>query len=150
MRQWWFLALPSEKDRISPMNASTTAPFEAIFGKDLGHWFLDMIGNGTIQAYQLIWGLMIKPLLLAHWFSLLLLLLFLFIVLFFEAMMGKWGAFGSLTYNTLYFGALLAVILIWGVEVLVGDFFNFACAVILYPVCYLITGKIIDKFGFRR
>lgn len=131
------------------MNASTTAPFDAIFGKDMGVWFLNAMEQGIIQAFRMIWSA-VKPLLVEHWLMIILVLFALFVIFFAEAMIGYWGSLGSLIYNTLYFGTLLIVILIWGTDIFVNDYFKLACAVILYPTCYFISGWALDKFGFRR
>jgi hypothetical protein len=116
----------------------------------MGTWFLAIMDESYKQAYKLIWTSTIKPFLAEHWFALLFILLVLFVINFTKAMLGRWGSLGSLIYNVLYFGVLLATVAIWGTDIFVSDFFNFACAVILYPVCYFITGWILDKFNLRR
>jgi hypothetical protein len=65
-------------------------------------------------------------------------------------MMGRWGGLGSFLYNFFYFGILLVIGLISGSEVFVDDYFNVACAIILYPICYVLSGMILDKMRVRR
>lgn len=77
-------------------------------------------------------------------------LLFIFVVAMLKAMMGRWGMLGSFMYNFLYFGILLVVGLIWGPEVFVHDAFRAACTVILYPICYWVTGRILDATGLTH
>ncbi len=76
-------------------------------------------------------------------------LLFIFAVAMLKAMTGRWGMLGSFLYNFLYFGTLLCIGLIWGPEVFIQDWFRVACTLALYPLCYLVTGKIIDTLGLR-
>ncbi len=85
-----------------------------------------------------------------HWLSILGIILFFFVVSLWKAMMGRWGALGSLLYNGLYFGTLFIIGLIWGPEVFISDIFGLACTVILYPICYVLVGWIIDKTNFSR
>lgn len=97
----------------------------------------------------MLWDILLA-FLLENWFWVLLALFILFIFVTLKAMMGRWGSLGSFLYNFLYFGILLIIGLIWGPEVFVDDYFNAACAVILYPICYVVTGMILDKMGVRR
>lgn len=119
-------------------------------GNNIGKEVLTIFEEGMKQAYHLIWSSVIKPLLVEHWFAIFIILLVLFVVGFAKAMFGRWGTLGSLIYNFLYFGTLLVVVLIWGTDIFTNDWFNFACAVVLYPVCYLLSGLVLDKFEFRR
>jgi hypothetical protein len=64
-------------------------------------------------------------------------------------MMGRWGSLGSLLYNFFYFGTLYIIGLLWGPEIFVDDLFNAACAVVLYPACYLLVGYILERTGLK-
>lgn len=110
---------------------------------------LNAIDEGNKQAAHWLWdGL--QTFLIAHWLLFIGGLFLLFVIATFKAMMGRWGSLGSLLYNFFYFGTLYIIGLIWGPEVFVNDLFNAACAIILYPVCYLLVGWILDKTGLRR
>ncbi len=85
-----------------------------------------------------------------HWKAFLLLFFVIFFAVIIKAMIGKWGALGSFLYHFFYFGTLFVIGLIWGPEVFINDIFGLACAVILYPLCYIFVGWIINKAGFRR
>ena len=66
------------------------------------------------------------------------------------ALMGRWGMLGSVLYHYLYFGILFVVGLIKGPEIFVSEYFEIACAIILYPICYFTVGTILDKTGIHK
>jgi hypothetical protein len=103
---------------------------------------------GTINAVRMLWDALIKVL-AQNWQSVMISLFIFFVIALLKAMLGRWGTLCSLIYNLFYLGILLIIGLIWGPEVFVNDYFNMACAVILYPICYWVTGFILDKFKFR-
>lgn len=128
---------------------STTTPLGADFPKQVVELLLNAINEGTKQAAQMLWSIL-TTFLSEHWLAVLLVLFVVFVAVTLKAMMGRWGSLGSFLYNFFYFGILFIVGLIWGPEVFVDDYFNAACAVILYPICYVISGMILDKMGVRR
>ena len=105
--------------------------------------------NETKQAVGMLWSVFLSYL-TAHWLAIIAILFVIFVALTIKAMMGRWGSLGSFIYNFLYFGTLLIIGLIWGPEVFLGDFFKAACTVLLYPICYLITGFILKKMGVQN
>lgn len=128
--------------------ATSTIPF----GTDDFKQMLDSISrgveDGTKQAVHILWTTLLSNL-TAHWLVIIIILFAVFVALTLKAMMGRWGSLGSFIYNFLYFGTLLIIGLIWGPDVFLGDFFKAACTAILYPVCYLITGYILERTGLR-
>ncbi len=81
-----------------------------------------------------------------HLRAILLLIFVLFFATTMKAMMGRWGSLGSLLYNFFYFGILFIIGLFWGPEIFINDYFGFACAVVLYPICYFAAGVVLDRF----
>ena len=128
---------------------ATSTPLGPDFPKQMVHLFLDAIEKGTLMAYRMLWDALLA-FLSAHVIAVMVVLFLALIFTFLKAMIGRWGSFGSLLYNIFYFGTLFIIGLIWGPEVFANDIFNAACAVILYPICYLVVGMILDKMGVRR
>jgi len=62
-----------------------------------------------------------------------------------KAMLGKWGALGSLLYHVFYFGILGIFIKIRGLEILFNPFFDLI-AFVVYRISYTLTGLIVGKF----
>lgn len=110
---------------------------------------LENIDKGMKQGAHMLWDILIF-FLKGHWLGFLILLFVIFISVTLKAMMGRWGGLGSFLYNLFYFGTLFIIGSIWGPEVFVNDYFNAACTVILYPICYYITGVILDGTGVQR
>lgn len=127
----------------------TTSTIPLDLPKQIVVMFSKTIEESTKQTAHWIWDILIF-FLKEYWLGVLLLIFVVFVYVTLKAMMGRWGSLGSFIYNFLYFGTLFVIGLIWGPEVFVNDFFNAACAIILYPICYIITGRIFDKFGVRR
>jgi len=107
------------------------------------------VDDGTRQAAQMLWAALLSYL-TAHWLVITIILFVLFVMLTLKAMLGQWGSLGSFIYNVLYFGTLLVIGLIWGPNIFLGDFFKAMCTAILYPICYLITGYILEKIGLGK
>ena len=126
------------------MITSSSTPFGPDFTKDIVGLLLNGIEEGTKMAYQMLWNILIT-FLKEHWILVLGSLFILFLVVNIKVMMGRWGALGSFLYNFSYFGTLFVIGLIWGPEVFSGDIFNAASAVILYPICFILVGVILDK-----
>lgn len=128
--------------------SSTTTPFGPDFARDIVNVFSNAINKGTKQAAYMLWSIL-TSFLKEYWLAMMVCLLIVFVVVTFKAMMGRWGSLGSFLYNLFYFGTLFIIGLIWGPEVFVNDFFNVACAVILYPICYFVVRIILEKTGLR-
>ena len=127
---------------------ATTSPAETEFIETIPELLWRSVDEGTKQAAQMLWDILMQVL-SQHWFAVLSALLITFIILTLKAMMGRWGSLGSFLYNFFYFGTLFIIGLIWGPEVFVNDLFNAACAVLLYPACYIMTGMVLDKMRVR-
>ena len=130
------------------MNTSTT-PFGPDFVNDMVIRTLQSVDEGTKWAYHLFWDSLIS-FLSEHWLTVISFLVLLFLVALIRAYMGRWGMLGSVLYHYLYFGILFLVGLIKGPEVFVSEYFEIACEIILYPICYKTVGIILDKLGVRR
>lgn len=123
-----------------------------LLGPDFTKTILDAvfkgIEEGSLLAIRLIWNTL--TLFLAEYWLILMAIFFIMVVIAtIKAMMGRWGFLGSVIYNSLYFGILLIIGLIWGPEVFVSDFLSVASTIILYPICYFVTGLILDKIGVK-
>jgi hypothetical protein len=127
------------------MNTSTQG---TDFAKDFISQIPGIFEKGMVQGVKMDWNIFIS-FLTRNW----LLLIVIYFVIFFyatlEAMMKRWGMFGSILYNTFYFGVLFIVGLIWGPQIFLDDVFKASCVVILYPICYLVVGYILDKFNLK-
>ena len=119
-----------------------------LFPPDLIQKLQNAIDEGMAQAARFYWNLFIK-LLTAHWFAAMAAIFVGFIFALMKAMFGRWGTLGSLLYNFFYFGTLFIIGLIWGPEIFVSDYFHTACAVILYPICFWMSGWAMDCLGVR-
>lgn len=127
--------------------ATTTNPI--LMSQDFFRSLPDAFMEGEKIAVRMLWnGLM--PILRGNWIMILGIIFVIFVIFTFKAMLGRWGSLGSFLYNFFYFGTLLVIGLIWGPEVFVGDFFKATCTAILYPVCYWLSGYIMDRMGVRR
>ena len=129
--------------------APTSTPLGPDFPKQMIGLLFDSVEKGTLMGVRMVWDIVIT-LLTAHWLAVLLVIFVILVATTLKAMMGHWGSLGSLLYNILYFGTLLIIGLIWGPDVFADDYFNAACAVILYPICYWIVGWILRKTGLMR
>lgn len=117
--------------------------------KDIVPMFINAIDGGTKKAYQMYWYILIS-FLSQYWLLVTTILVMLFVVALVNALAGRWGMLGSVLYNYLYFGILFIVGLIWGSDIFVSNFFSVVCTILLYPVCYILTGIILTKTGLRR
>ena len=131
------------------MTPSVTSSIATEFPKEVVGAFMNAIDDGTKQAARMLWSALMT-FFAEHWIAVMIVFFLVFVFATLKAMMGRWGTLGSVLYNSLYFGILLVVGLIWGPDIFTSDIFNAACTVILYPICYLATGIILDKFGVLR
>lgn len=128
------------------MNATNTP---ILIATEIGPWFVKTFEDATVKAYRMMWDAFI-PAFAANWIWIILILFLVFTLVSLKAFMGRWSSLGSFLYNISYFGMLLVIGLIWGPEVFAGDLFKVACTVILYPICYWLSGYIMEKMGVRH
>lgn len=131
------------------MDTSSSSSPNIDFPKQMVVAMSQAMENGSKWATEFWWKILMK-FLAENWAWVFLGLFVILIYVSLKAMMGKWGSLGSFLYNLFYFGTLFVIGLVWGPQVFVDDIFNAACAVILYPVCYLLVGIILDKTGLKN
>lgn len=129
------------------MTPTTTPLLE--FVQSMPTLFINAFEEGMKQGAHLLWSALMTVL-SQHWQFIMGAIFVIFIIATLKAMIGQWGMLGSALYNFFYFGTLFIVGLIWGPEVFLNDYFNFACSIILYPVCYFLVGWILRKTGILR
>lgn len=109
---------------------------------------LKIFNDSQIQAYQALWDGLMKFLSL-NWLSVFLFFLFLFIFSLARAINGRWGMFGSILYNYLYWGILFILGLIFGPKIFANLFIDIALF-ILYLVCYALVGRILKVLHLKK
>jgi len=109
---------------------------------------LRTVDDAKILVVRIYWGTLIF-FLLKHWLIILIVLFLVFFTSLIRAISGRWGLFGSVMYNYLYFGILFIVGLTWGPEIFVSNLFTIICTVALYPLCYFLVGMILQKLGLK-
>ncbi len=119
------------------------------FAQDLINNILSTYDVLLRKIYHLAWDIFMSTI-KEHWLLILSILFGILIISIIIALMGRWGFFGSLMYNYLYFGVLFILGLIKGPEVFLNEYFEFFCILLLYPVCYKIVGIILDKTGLKN
>lgn len=110
---------------------------------------IDALNEGTKQGARMAWQVLMS-ILADHWIVVTVLLLAVLLIAILEALLGRWGMLGKALYHYLYFGILFIVGLIWGSDIFVSNLFSIFCTLMLYPLCYWITGRILVKMGFIR
>jgi hypothetical protein len=127
---------------------TTSTPADMVVG--IISEVLQMYDKGIKDAYRIIWDTGIAYL-VNNWIWVIGILfgVFAFSVLIY-IFTGRWGMLGSVLYHYLYFGILFLIGLINGPEAFVSEYFEAACAIILYPLCYLTVRKILEATGIRR
>lgn len=131
------------------MTPTTTPPFGPDFVKELIPWMIQQFGIATAKAFRIIWDVGMT-ILAQHWISILVFLVSVLIIALVRAFTtGRWAMLGSVVYNYLYFGVLFIVGIIFGPETFANDYFKIFL-VILYVVCFIITGYFLRKIGVRR
>lgn len=106
-----------------------------------------LTAKGMEMGARMVWDGVFLPILKEHWLAIMLIVFCLFVIATFKAMMGKWGSLGSLLYNLFYVIVVIAICLIWGPEVLVGDAYHLSYIIIFYPVCFWLSGWVMDRMG---
>ena len=105
--------------------------------------------SGMRQMSHVLWDTLLQ-FLSDHWVAVggSLLLAFVFVTI--KAVLGKWASFGSFSYHLLYFGILFIAGLMGGPEIFVSDFYHLFTTIILYPICYLLVGVVLERTGLKR
>ena len=131
------------------MTPTTTPPLGPDLMKELIPWMIQQFGVATAKAFHMIWDIGITYL-AQHWIAVLAGLFTIFVVALVRAFVtGRWAMLGSVVYNYLYFGTLFLVGTIFGPEVFTNDYFKIVL-VILYVVCFTLTGIFLNKIGVQR
>lgn len=131
------------------MISTTTPMFGPDYAKELIPWLIQQFGIATAKAFRMIWDIGMGYL-AQHWVAVLVGLFVIFVIAFIRAFLtGRWAMLGSVVYNYLYFGALFLIGTIWGPEVFANDYFKIVL-VILYVICFILTGQFLSKIGVRR
>lgn len=112
-------------------------------------WILNAFDEGAKQGARMAWQVLIS-ILVEHWIVVLIFLLLVLFIAIVEALLGRWGTLGKVSYHYLYFGILFIVGLIGGSDIFVSNLFSIFCTLMLYPLCYWITGRILVRTGFIR
>lgn len=110
--------------------------------------FLNAIDESTRKAYQICWDAFML-FLSKNWLVVMIFFVVVLMAALVRAVMGRWDMLGKVLYKYLFWGILLVGGLIWGPGIFLSDFFHLFCTIILYPVCYFLVGKILDKTGLR-
>ena len=131
------------------MTPTTTPQFGPDFVKELIPWMFARIGEETAKAFRMFWDIGMTYL-AQHWVVVLVGLFVILIIALIRAFVtGRWAMLGSVVYNYLYFGTLFLIGTIWGPELFANDYFKIVL-VILYVVCFILTGKFLSQIGIRR
>ena len=104
--------------------------------------------DGIKIIYQMYWDIFMS-FLLKNWGTVIVVLIAIFVIALVKAIRGRWGMLGSVLYNYFYFGTLFIIGLIWGPTIFISNFIAILCTIILYPVCYLLVGVILNKIKVR-
>ena len=131
------------------MDITTTTPLlGAEFGKYIINMALKAIDDTNKEVAQILWNQLLS-FLSQNLILVILSLLGILLVSFPIALNSRWGMFGSLLYNYLYFGILFIAGLIWGPYIFVNMYFDIFTA-ILYVACFLMVGKVLRGLGIKR
>ncbi len=131
------------------MNITTTTPMlGAEFAKSIIDMALKTMDDTSKEFAQILWNQLLLSL-SQNLVSVIIFLVSLLLVSFVIALNGRWGMFGSVLYNYLYFGILFVAGLIFGSYIFVNIFFDLFAA-ILYVVCFLMVGKVLKGLGLKR
>jgi hypothetical protein len=128
---------------------ATSSLFSMDFVSQIPNILLKGVEDQLKDIVQGFWSSLLS-FLAAHWLILLIIFFILFSIALIKAAAGRWGTLGSLLYNSLYFLILFLMGVIWGPQIFVNDIFDAIRTILIYPLCYLIVGIILDKTGFRK
>ena len=117
-------------------------------GPNLGTNMIKLLADGMIRGVKLDWNILMS-ILIKNWLFFMGVYFIILFVATLKFMIGRWGTLGSLLYNSIYFGVLFMLGLIFGPQIFIDDVFKAACTVVLYPVCYIIVGYILNKIKLR-
>ena len=131
---------------MAPFSTSTVA---TELPKEVVKLLMETMDKASHEAARMLWSALLT-FLGEHWIGVMVASFFILVFATLNAAIGRWGMLGSVLYNALYFGILFIVGLIFGPDVFVSDVFHAACTVILYPICYGVTGIILEKTGAKH
>lgn len=127
-------------------------PTPSIFGPQAGqeviNTFVAAIGEGIKNGYNMFWYAVIS-MIANHWVLVLIISAIVLVIAIALALGGRWGMLGSVFYHYLYWGAMIAVGLVWGPDIFTSNIFTIISSIIFYPVCFFIAGWLLDKTGLR-
>lgn len=109
---------------------------------------LQSLNEGQMVAYRSFWDAGMAYL-IDHWVVVIVFLIVILVIAVLRAISGYWGMLGSVLYNYLFFGTLFVVGLILGPEVFANNYIKVGLA-LLYVICFLMVGRILDWTGLRR
>ena len=119
-----------------------------VSSKEIINGLFKVFNDAQVQAYQALWdGLILF--LSSNWLLVTGLLLFFLITSFIKAINGRWGMFGSIAYNYLYWGILFITGLIFGPKIFANTFIDILYF-LLYLVCYWLVGRLLRKLKFNQ
>ena len=125
----------------------TTTTQQQILGNFIPQ-ILQTLEDAAANAFRFWWDIGMKQM-EGHWFQAFSILVGVFIFILLVALIsGRWGTLGSFMYNVFYWGVVLGVGLIFGPEVFASDYAKLG-ALILWPICYYLSGFFLRKFGFK-
>ncbi len=123
---------------------TTTQPLGVDFPAQMVTMMLNAIQEGTINAFKILWGILIT-FLKAHWVGVgEILLSLLGVALLVFILTGRWAMLGSVLNRYFFFGILFIIGLIFGPEVFASDYFEIIWAVVGI-VAFVIVRKIFKK-----
>ncbi len=110
---------------------------------------MGMIGDATARGYRMVWDIAVQ-FVLHNLLSITILLLLVLVMSAIQAFTtGRWGWFGSVLYNYMFGGVMIAVGFIWGPETFANDYFEIV-SFLIYIICFCLVGVILKKTGLRR
>lgn len=122
------------------MNSTSTVQF----ANNIPKLFFSSFDEGMKKVARMLWGSSLA-FLSEYWLAVMLTIFVILIVATFKAMLGHWGALGSLLYNLFYFGFIGTLVWIYGLEIFFNSYFDLLCFII-YVVSYYLVGLILKKF----
>ncbi len=128
------------------MSAATSSVPDFIRG--LVPYMLKIYDDAQVQAYRMIWNVVMSFLAQNLLLVISLLVLVLLLALAEWRITGRWGFLGYVLYHYIYAGALLLIDLIFGPNVFANDYFEVVFA-LLYICGFLITRMILKSLGVR-
>lgn len=118
------------------------------FIKEMPSWLLNTIQEALLKDIKIFWNWGISYL-SDHLWLVIAILLIVLVYAVFRALMGHWWVLGSVLYTYLYWGSVLIIGLVFGPEIFTTTYIDIGLF-ILYILCFIAVGKILNKTGLRR